>query len=93
MKPDKDCPQVLINLENTHTEGFDYDDILEHPERIWLKGYCDDIIKKLAKDVGWDKEFSDLCQKKEKIEEKKQKEINKPAVIKKQAQKVQPKKK
>lgn len=31
MKPSKDCPQVLINLENTKSEGFDYDDLYENP--------------------------------------------------------------
>jgi NAD+-dependent protein deacetylase sirtuin 2 len=62
LKPDKECPQVLINLENT--EEFDYDDILEYPERLFLKGYCDEIIKKLVKDVGWTDSFEKVMKPK-----------------------------
>lgn len=32
----EDCPKVLINLENTGTQGFDFDDAENFPERIFL---------------------------------------------------------
>jgi len=54
MKPKKEVPKVLINLENTAKEGYDFDDLYNYPERLFLPGYCDDTIKKLVKDIGWE---------------------------------------
>lgn len=51
-----DCPKVLINLENTITKGFDFDSE-DKPERLFLQGYCDEIVAKLAQDCGWEEEF------------------------------------
>lgn len=53
-QPERGTPNVLINLQNCESEGFDFEDIYERPERLFLQGYCDDVIKKIAKDVGWD---------------------------------------
>lgn len=41
---EKDCPKVLINLENIAENGFDFEDILDHPERLLLKGRCQPTI-------------------------------------------------
>jgi len=60
MKPKKEVPKVLINLENTAKEGYDFDDLYNYPERLFLPGYCDDTIKKLVKDIGWEKDFDKL---------------------------------
>ena len=35
------------------THGFDFCHVLEHPERLFLSGKCDDTIFKICKDVGW----------------------------------------
>lgn len=52
-EPAKDCPKVLINLENLEHNNFDFEDLLDHPERLLLKGRCQETIKQLCKDVGW----------------------------------------
>ena len=52
------CPQVLMHLENTKkAAGIDFHDAPDHPNRIFLKGKCDEIVTQLAKDCGWDTEF------------------------------------
>ena len=35
-EPEEDCPRVLINLENLEHNGLDFDNPLEHPERLLL---------------------------------------------------------
>lgn len=37
----QDIPRVLINPENTDVIGFDFDHIVHHPERLFLKGTTD----------------------------------------------------
>lgn len=46
----RSCPRVLINLEQAGDLGSRNDDVL-------LLGKCDDIVKKLAKELGWLKEL------------------------------------
>jgi len=41
------CPKVLFNLENTEENGFDFQNIAEHPGRLFVKGYCDETVCKL----------------------------------------------
>ena len=41
---EKECPKVLINLNNTATEGYDFEDLANFPERLYLEGKCDDTI-------------------------------------------------
>ena len=48
-----ECPKVLINLENTQNNGFDFDNKNLHPERCFLKGKCDEVIYKILSEVGW----------------------------------------
>jgi NAD-dependent histone deacetylase SIR2 len=48
-----DCPRVLINLTNPKESGYDFEDILDHPERLFLQGKCDDVINKIVEEVGW----------------------------------------
>lgn len=48
----KNAHQVLINMENTKTHGFDF--VNGGPNRLFLKGKCDDTIWKLAKDLSWE---------------------------------------
>ena len=49
----KNVPSVLINMENLGNVGYDYDDVMEHPERLYLEGKCDATIKKIVRDCGW----------------------------------------
>ena len=42
---EKDCPKVLINLENIADNGYDFEDLLNHPERLMLKGRCQPTIE------------------------------------------------
>ena len=50
-------PKVLINLEDTATAGYDFDEPEKHPERIFLKGKSQETIQKLAEDLGWIEEL------------------------------------
>lgn len=54
------CKKVLINMENTALSGFDFDDKIDYPERLFLQGKCDDVVTKLAKDCGWEDEFAEM---------------------------------
>jgi NAD-dependent SIR2 family protein deacetylase len=56
-KPDQDVPRVLINLENTVDNGFDFENLIDYPERLFLQGKCDEVIEKLITDIGSKKEF------------------------------------
>ena len=51
------CPKVLINLENTAENGFDFENPSQYPERLLLKGKGDDIVKEIAKECGWLKDL------------------------------------
>ena len=45
LKAKRNCPKVLINLENTRkTSEYDFNDQYTHPERLFLKGKCDEVI-------------------------------------------------
>jgi hypothetical protein len=59
----KDVPRVLINMENTKEAGFDFEDLENHPERLFLNGKCDDTLAKLCKDLGWYDELQTLIAK------------------------------
>lgn len=61
---DIECPKVLINLENTNENGFDFEDPVDYPERLFLRGKCDDIIWKLVEDIGWTDQFNAILPKK-----------------------------
>jgi hypothetical protein len=41
---EKDCPKVLINMENTAANGFDFVNEEAFPERLFLQGKCDETI-------------------------------------------------
>ena len=32
----KECPKVLINMENLAHNGYDFDDLLNYPERLFI---------------------------------------------------------
>ena len=59
---EKDIPKVLINLENTKSTlpDYDFDNLYSYPERLFLKGKCDDIIQSIVKDAGWESEFKPI---------------------------------
>jgi len=50
-------PSVLINLENTATHGYDFDDPENFPERLFLKGRAQDTIQEIAEACGWKEEL------------------------------------
>lgn len=37
-------PKVLINMENTIGQGYDFEDPYHYPNRLLLKGKCDEVI-------------------------------------------------
>lgn len=53
-------PRVLINLENTSEAGYDFDDLYDNPERLFLKGTADATIRRICKDVGWEADLDKL---------------------------------
>jgi hypothetical protein len=57
---DKECPKVLINMENNENNGFDFENPFEYPERLFLKGKCDETIWRICKDVQWTDELENL---------------------------------
>lgn len=52
------CPQVLINMDNTATAGFDFLDPENHPMRIFLQGKCDETIANIVNHCGWEQELN-----------------------------------
>ena len=48
-----ECPQVLINLQNTAHHGFDFEDPVNRPDRLLWQGKCDEVICQIAKECGW----------------------------------------
>ena len=60
-------PKVLINLEDTATAGYDFDEPEKHPERIFLKGKSQETVQKLAEDLGW---IEELLQRKKEADER-----------------------
>lgn len=46
------CPRVLINLEKVGSFAYD-----ESPNDIVLLGKCDDMVKELCKELGWEEDL------------------------------------
>lgn len=46
-------------MENT-TPHYDFDDPENFPNHLFLRGKCDQIVTKLAKDCGWAEEFAKM---------------------------------
>ena len=55
-----ECPKVLIHTHDTSSEGYDFCDQEKFPNNLFLQGDCDEVVTKLAKDCGWDDEFSKM---------------------------------
>lgn len=47
---DDSCPRVLINLDHVGSFGSRSDDVI-------LLGKCDEIVRKLSKELGWEDEL------------------------------------
>lgn len=56
--PRPGCPRVLINLDHVGDFG-------RRPDDVILLGKCDDIVKKMCKELGWDAELEKLWKKTE----------------------------
>jgi len=39
---------------------YDFDDNERFPERIFLKGKCDEVIYKILSEVGWTEDLTEL---------------------------------
>jgi len=50
---DDKCPRVLINLENVGNFSSREDDVL-------LLGKCDEKVRELCQELGWEKELDEL---------------------------------
>jgi NAD-dependent histone deacetylase SIR2 len=48
-----DCPRVLINLERVG-------DFAHRPDDVLLLGKCDDMVRKLCQELGWEDELDEL---------------------------------
>lgn len=55
-----DLPRVLINFENTKEAGYDFDNLEEHPNHLFLKGNCHEVVEKLCKDAGWANDLAEV---------------------------------
>ena len=67
-------PKVLINLENTASAGYDFDNKEKHPMRLFLKGKCDDVVQNICKECGLMDELRAMMDKMPKKEEEKKEE-------------------
>ncbi|KAJ7643792.1 Sir2 family histone deacetylase Hst2 [Roridomyces roridus] len=52
------CPRVLINLDRVGSIG-------RRPNDLVLLGKCDEVVSKLCRELGWEKELMDLWAKTE----------------------------
>jgi len=52
-----DCPKVLINMENTDSSGYDFDDAKNYPERIIIKGRSQTTVQEISDHCGWKDEL------------------------------------
>jgi hypothetical protein len=52
----------LIGQENAKNFGFDFTDKGNYPNRLFIKGDCDDVILKIIKAAGWEKEFETVLE-------------------------------
>ncbi|KAF5335310.1 hypothetical protein D9611_011658 [Ephemerocybe angulata] len=50
------CPRVLINLDKVGDFG-------DQPDDVILLGQCDEVVKQLCQELGWEKELSRLWEK------------------------------
>ena len=50
---DSTCPRVLINLDQVG-------DIGSRPDDVVLLGQCDDIVRELCKELGWEEDLNKL---------------------------------
>ena len=49
-------PQVLLNMENTKdTGGQDFTE--KGRNKLFLQGKCDEIVRQIVADCGWNEEF------------------------------------
>merc|ERR1711988_1976804 len=55
----EECPKVLINMQNTAENGFDFDDAEKFPERLILKGKSQVTIQEIAEACGWNAELTE----------------------------------
>lgn len=44
---------MLINLENTADNGFEFDDAEKFPERLLLKGRAQQTVQEIVEACGW----------------------------------------
>ena len=72
-KASKTAVRLIINKESfkksRRIKPFGFND--EESNDIFFKGECDNAVKKIIKDVGWEKEFYDFVEKTKKEEETK----------------------
>lgn len=61
------CPQVLINLENTKESGFDFDDKVKYPGRVFWQGKCDETVLEICRHCGWLDELRERCKAQEEL--------------------------
>ena len=48
-----DAPKVLLNMENLAHYGFDF----TTGNRLCMEGKCDDLVKEIVKECGWEEEL------------------------------------
>ena len=62
-------PKFLINMENTAYSGYEFDDKDAYPNRILIKGKCDEVIHDICSQLGWIKDMEELMGKEFKLGE------------------------
>ena len=55
-------------MENTVKNGFDFENKQQFPNRILIKGKCDETIMYMCRELGWDKEIESMMEKNKGIE-------------------------
>ena len=55
-----DTWRVFVNKEKVD-DIFNFEDT--YSKDLFLEGYTDEIIEKLVKDVGWENDFNNYCEK------------------------------
>ena len=55
-----DVPKVLINMENTAAQGYDFDDSKTYPNRLFIEGKCDEVVQKLLGDCEWTQDYEEM---------------------------------
>ena len=72
-KASQTATRLVINKEpikkNWRVRSFGFND--EESNDIFFKGECDNAVKKIVKDAGWEKDFYDFVEKTKKQEESK----------------------